>query len=143
MPLIPTDTMTLPDIGAAVELESITPEPSKTWRIDWHNNRIVGMIDGKEAVEQAIRVIIQTVRFWFVIYSWNFGFESDALIGKSEAVLRSEVRRLLTEALTQDERILSVENVNVNWVKGRSAGISFTANTTEGDIEINNVEVSL
>ena len=143
MPLIPTNTLTLPDIGAAVELESSTPEPSLTWRIDWHSNRIVGMIDGKEAVKQAIMVILQTMRFWFVIYSWNFGFEGDALIGKSEAILHSEVRRLLTEALTQDDRIISVEGVTVDWVKGRAAGISFTVNTTEGDIDINNVEVSI
>lgn len=53
-----------------VEVEEII-EPTKTYKIK--DNRIVGFADGKEALKQAIQLILGTERYEYLIYSWNYG----------------------------------------------------------------------
>lgn len=45
--------------------------PSKTFCLQ--EDRIIGYVDGIEAVRQAIDAILNIERFDWLIYSWNFG----------------------------------------------------------------------
>ncbi len=110
-------------------------QPSPTYRLDFAAGWIVGRVDGLEAVRQAIYKILQTDRFRYPIYSFNYGNEFGALIGVSLPVAQSEVSRLIEEALTQDDRIRRIENLNVS-VEGDRIDVAFTAVSTFGDVDI-------
>lgn len=124
--MIPTGTTTL---NAPVEDQE---QPSLTWKLDVENKRITQMIDGLEAVKQAVYIILETQRFQFLIYSFNFGSELQGLIGKSPLFVQSEIRRLIKEALLQDERITDVQNVRFQ-TQGDSMLVEFTVVSVFGD----------
>lgn len=106
-------------------------QPSLTWKLDFEKNRITGRIDELEAVKQAVLKILQTERFRYLIYSFNFGSELESLIGSNEFFVQSEASRMLQEALSQDDRIQGIENVRV-VVNGDSILLEFRVMTTYG-----------
>lgn len=89
--------------------------PSLTYRMDWDRKRITGQTDGLEAVQQAAAKILRTERFEHLIYSSDYGTEWRLVLGKDRLLVRAEIRRIVTEALLQDERILSLENMEVSF----------------------------
>ncbi|MGG4449660.1 DUF2634 domain-containing protein [Brevibacillus porteri] len=124
--MIPTGTSIL---NAPVEAQEQT---SLTWKLDVENKRITQMVDGLEAVKQAVYIILETQRFQYLIYSFNFGSELQGLIGKSPLFVQSEIRRLIKEALLQDERITDVQNVRFQS-QGDSMLVEFTVVSVFGD----------
>jgi hypothetical protein len=123
-------------IGQDIEVETTKDRPSYTYKIDFRTNRIVGFVDGREAMKQAILKIIYTERYNFLIYSWNYGIELNAVFGRSFPVFASEIRRVLTEALLADKRITEIRDFSVTQSGRRSAEVSFTAITIFGEVEI-------
>lgn len=83
-------------------------EPSNTFFIDFEKSKISGFVDEREAVKQAIMLILNTERYKFLIYSWNYGAELEALIGTHPDIVEDEAERLISEALLQDDRITAV-----------------------------------
>lgn len=109
--------------------------PSKTYKIDLTTRRIVGKVDGKQAVEQAVFKILQTERYDYLIYDWNYGVEMRGLIGRDESYVKSEIKRRIKEALIQDDRVKDVSNFNLhNGRYSDSMRFSFNVNTIYGDI---------
>ncbi|WP_019123711.1 DUF2634 domain-containing protein [Brevibacillus massiliensis] len=82
--MIPTGASIL---NAPVEEQQ---QPSLTWKLDPEKKRITGMIDGLEAVKQAVGIMLRTERFRYLIYSFNFGSELKGLIGLSPLFVQSE-----------------------------------------------------
>lgn len=114
----------------------IETQASKTYKIE--NNRIVGFCDGLEAIQQTIYCILNTERFDYLIYSWNYGVELKNLIGKSKDYVQTEIERLITEALMQDDRIEEVTNFEFTYKKN-NININFNVITTIGTIEAEKV----
>lgn len=100
-------------------------QPSRTYQIDFEKGRIVGMVDGLEAVKQAVIKILMTERYEHLIYSTDYGSELKGLVGKEPAFIRSELKRRITEALMQDDRIENVTDFQIDIV-GDTATIQFT-----------------
>ena len=50
-------------------IENEQEKPSRTYRIDWDEGRIIGFVDGQEAMNQYIKKAIRTRRFRCLIYS--------------------------------------------------------------------------
>ena len=99
----------IPDSGINNDVVMIQKNRgSLTYQIDFDKKRIVGLIDGIEAVKQAAYLILKTERFDFPVFSWNYGFEGKKLIGKPFELVLLESERLITEALTEDDRITDV-----------------------------------
>lgn len=109
-------------------------EPSYTYAIN--EDRISGYIDGKEAIKQAIYLIINTERFEYIIYSWDYGIELQDLIGESISYVKSEVKRRITEALICDDRIESIDDFIFEQLSKRILLVKFTANTIYGSVDI-------
>lgn len=116
--------------------------PSYTYRINPLTNRIAGMIDGEDALIQAIEKILDVSRYAYVIYDWYYGNEIAALIGKPFEYIKAEVPRLLSEALLQDDRISAVTNVTVTQTKVDALFISCTVQTVYGVLSVES-EVTL
>ncbi|MDQ7096372.1 DUF2634 domain-containing protein [Desulfosporosinus sp. PR] len=112
-----------------------TVQPSLTWKLDVEKQRIIGSLDGLEAVKQAALKILQTPRFCYLIYTANYGSELETLIGMNQVFVKSEAARMIREALTQDDRITSVENVVIT-VMGDSLLIEFIVVSTYGEFEM-------
>ena len=110
--------------------------PTKTYAMDLKNGRIIGYTDGQEAMKQAIYKILQTERFEYLIYSWNYGIELNAVVGKSFQVFASEIKRVIREALLADSRITDVTDFEVAQIDKRTASVKFTAETIFGEIPI-------
>ncbi|MBQ9604286.1 MAG: DUF2634 domain-containing protein, partial [Firmicutes bacterium] len=56
--------------------------PTKTYKLDVENNRVIGYVDGLKAMEQAVYKILMTPRFRHIIYSFNYGTEHFELMDK-------------------------------------------------------------
>lgn len=130
-------------IGQDIETDYPREQTSLTYHVDFAAGRVSGMVDQRAAMEQAIYKILLTQRFAYRIYSWNYGMEWDAVMGKSWPVFESEIRRTLREALLADSRIEELEDMTVVRKDKRTAAVSFTARTNLGDIKIEEYEVAV
>ena len=123
-------------IGEDVEVQTAAEAPTKTFKIDFDAGRVGGFCDETEAMKQAIYKILQTERFEYLIYSWNYGIELNAVVGKSFQVFASEIKRVIREALLADSRITDVTDFEVAQINKRTASVKFTAETIFGEIPI-------
>ena len=101
---------TLPEgVGLDVSMEYVS-RPTNTFIIDWSSRQIAGMDSGLAAMRQAVDIILQNERFEWQIYSSDFGSELEDLVGDEYDFLVSELPRRIEDALSIDERVLSVAN---------------------------------
>jgi hypothetical protein len=105
----------------------------KTYKIDFKNHRISENIDGIESLEQAINIILNVDRYSCLIYDWNFGSELLDLVGKNIEYVKTESKRLIKEALLQDDRIQDVSNFTFEQEKDNLL-VSFLVSSIYGNI---------
>jgi hypothetical protein len=115
-------------------------KPSLTSKLDVERNKVVGYIDEREAYKQAVYKILNTERYKYVIYSWNYGVEFRDLIGMPIYYVVPELERRITEAIEQDDRTVSVGNFNFDTSKRGVVHVTFTVTSVYGD-EIIETEV--
>ena len=125
----------LPNSGIDRELVTFSQNemPSLTYKIDTDRNCITGNTKDAEAVLQAAYLILNTERYGYPIYSHNYGIEFWDLYGKPRNYVLSELKRRISEALTQDERIISVDGWSFHTIKN-AVIVSFVIHTIFGDI---------
>lgn len=83
---------------------------SRTFRLSGETQTITGMLDGIEALKQAVFLILNTERYEWLIHSWNYGFERKGLMGQPVSFVLPEIERRVREALLQDDRITDVRD---------------------------------
>lgn len=120
----------LPDTDELEDLE-IVEQSSYTFISD--GRQIVGMADGLEAVKQTIQNILQTERFMYQIYSLNYGIESDDLVGADPDYIRAAFPTRIEEALSVDDRILSVDDFTFDF-SGDKAVVTCNVQTVYGTV---------
>lgn len=108
--------------------------PSKTYKVNFEAKQIRGFTDELEAVKQAIVFILNTERYMYEIYSWNYGIELNDLYGEPLSYVYPELKRRIIEALTQDDRIHSVDGFSFSHKDGEISA-TFTVHTIFGDVE--------
>lgn len=84
--------------------------PTKTYRIDYANNRIMGTVDGPEAVMQFVQKVLKTDKYAFEIYDWYYGNELLKLVGHSYDYVATRIPNIFREALLVDDRIIDVRD---------------------------------
>lgn len=125
---------TLPEvIGFDTDIV-IASQPSKTWIIDRNTMQVACMDEGLEAVRQAVEIALDVERFRWTIYSANFGSELDELVGQDEALITAEIPRLVEGALSQDDRVVQIEDYVFTRTGPDSMHVSFTVRTVYGDL---------
>lgn len=98
----------IPQKNKNIDFE-IVRYPSKTYKLN-DNNKIYNYVDGLEAIKQAVYKILSTERYEYMVYSWNYGFEVEDLIGEPYNYVVLELKDRITEALLQDDRIEELKN---------------------------------
>lgn len=112
-------------------------QTSNTFRVRYESDyKLLGMCDDIEAMKQAIFKIINTERYKYLIYDWNYGIELNDLIGEPIPYVYAEIERRIKEALLADNRIKEVTDFKFSN-NGGDVLCLFTANTIYG--EINNI----
>ncbi len=112
----------------------VVTQPSKQHRMDLYRNRILGTCDGLEAIKQTIFKILNTERYSYLIYSWNYGIELVDLYGQPVMYVCPEIERRVQEALLQDDRITGVDNFEFDISKKGVVSVTFTVHTFFGDV---------
>ncbi len=113
----------------------IRQQPGYTYKMNLEEMRIGGFIDGGEAVKQAIYKILNTQKFQYLIYDWDYGIELTDLFGESAVLVYSEIENRIREALQEDDRITDLGDFSFESDK-RQVLVKFTAYTTEGNVDI-------
>lgn len=128
---------TLPTTGENLDLINFTmvEQPSYTHKLVIDRNRVSGMTDQRDALFQAVYLILNVERYAYPIYSWRYGVELADLIGKPKDYAMSEIKRRITEALMQDDRITAVDDWS--FETGRKSVLAhFKVYTIFGDLEV-------
>ena len=120
-------------LSADLEVETL---PSKNYKMHYDKNFISGYCDERDAVEQAIYKILNTERYDYIIYSWNYGIELKDLYGEPVEYCCPELERRIVDALSVDDRIESCEGFDFDTSKKGVILVTFQANTIYGQIEI-------
>lgn len=115
------------------ELEVVTM-PSKQHTMNLDNNRILGTCDTLEAIKQTVFKILNTQRYAYLIYSWNYGIELEDLFGQPIRYVCPEIERRVQEALLQDDRITAVDDFEFDTSQRGVVAVSFTVHTIFGDL---------
>lgn len=128
------------------ELEELEEEtkPPKEYGIDFKTGQLTGeIVEGKEAIKVWIWLVLQTPRYRYYVYSWDYGNEFEDLIGQgySEEYTEAEAQRMTEDCLLVNENIQSITEFSASMVSD-TLTISFTANTIYGDIEFNNQAIA-
>ena len=113
----------------------VTTQPSLSHKMHIDDNYINGTCKDLEEVKQTIYKILNTERYKYLIYSWNFGVELSDLIGEPIDYVLSEVERRITEALLQDDRIESVTDFEFDTSKKKEVVCTFVVHTIFGEID--------
>lgn len=143
------------------EVEEAAEPPSRTYRLDLEEGRILGMIDGQEAVRQAIHKAIITPRWKCLIYDNQYGSEIEAAVIQSMGRASNEyiaavVPGFVRDALRPDSRITLVYNFvfaftpeekaatfpalyDILGDEGDSVFVHFDADTIYGTVQIEEV----
>ena len=124
----------IPKSSISIELtpeESI--ETSRTYKIS--DNRIQGYTDGLEALKQAIYKVLNTERYEYPIYSFNYGIELESLLGKDPIYVQIELKRRIQECLLRDDRITEVDNFKFE-VKGDEIKCTFDVHSIFGNLMV-------
>lgn len=117
-----------------LNLETET-QPSLTYALDIESGRIRGKVDRMEALRQAVYLILSTERYDWLIYSWNYGREFRELIGQPKEFALPEIKRSISEALLQDDRITAVDGFEFSAGK-KAVHVAFIVHSIFGDMEV-------
>jgi hypothetical protein len=110
------------------------PQPSKTYRLDLKTGRIVGMVDGIEALKQSVRQILSTPRYQHQIYSHNYGIELEGIVGSDRLIIQSKLKQRIQDALLVDDRIKAVEKFDFAF-ESDSVTVTFSVISTLGNFK--------
>lgn len=142
-------------------VEEAKEPPSKTYRLDLEKGRILGIIDGQEAVRQAIHKAIITPRWKCLIYDNQYGSEIESAVIQSKGRATNEyisavVPGFIRDALRPDSRVIQVSNFVFSFTPDEkklffpdlfkvagddsdSVFVSFDADTIYGIVQIEEV----
>lgn len=110
--------------------------PTKTFRLDRTNGRIMGNIDGSEAVTQFIKKVLDTSKYAYEIYDWYYGNQLNLLVGQPYDYVVARIPSIVEEALCSDDRITGVRDFTFERLALDSCSSSFYVDTIYGSQKI-------
>ena len=85
-------------------------------------------------MRQAVYKILNTERYKYIIYSWNYGIELEDLFGQPIPYVYAELQRRIEEALLNDDRITNVHDFDFSNNGGDVLAV-FQVDTIYGTIK--------
>ena len=106
-----------------------------TYYIDPVTHHICSTIDGKEALLQSVYKALTTEKYGYLIYGWLYGLDMEPFIAQDLEYIQTHIQRYIEDCLLQDDRILSITNLQVEQQSTDSCLCVFDIVSTEGIIE--------
>lgn len=116
-------------------IENFQILPTKTYRIDTDNKRIIGLIEDEEAIMQFIRKVLRTDKYAYEIYDWYYGNELHKLVGQPYDYVVTRIPAIFREALLVDDRIIDVRDFTFNRSQLDAVVVSCQVDTVYGAIK--------
>lgn len=116
----------------------------REYEVDFKTGQLTGhIVEGIEAIKVWIWFALQTPRYRYYVYTWDYGNEFEDLIGQryTEEYVAAEAKRMTEECLLVNKKIKEIVDFSVN-VKNDILTISFIANTIYGDISFTDQEIA-
>ena len=128
----------IPQAGSNIDLENIEYDiaPSKTYKLDLTNKRIIGQTDGLESYKISVEKALATQRYAHAIYSGDYGSELYKYVGKEFEFIEAELPIEIHETLSQDDRYRGITDFIITKTGIDSCNISFNVMSTEGTVPI-------
>lgn len=115
---------------------NIITMPSDTFKINFKNNRIYGNISSANSLSQSIYKMLNTKRYKYSIYNWNYGIELDDLFGMPIAYVKTELERRITEAIFIDDRVQNVYDFQITNLENKGELlVRFTVSSIFGEVD--------
>ena len=99
-------------------------------------DRISGFIDDLDAIRQAVYHILSIERYSCLIYDDNYGVELQQYIGQDFEYLKVTIQKTLEEALMQDERIVSIDVIDIEKIDNETANVKLSIQANVGEIQM-------
>ena len=124
--MLPTDNITEESVETEVE-------NTKAFEIDFEKKQIGAIIDGKDALIQAMRLALMTERYKYPVFSHSYGtdYKNAPEDGYTKAV--GKIKNAICDSLLCDSRIRSINSFEFEKI-GSKIAIKFKAETIYGDI---------
>jgi len=113
----------------------ISEMETRTYGMDPDRLNIKGFAEGRQALEQALLKALNTERYQYSIYSWNYGVELTDLYGEPISYVLPEIKRRICEALMWDSRVSAVDGFTFRTERG-AVQAAFTVHTAFGEYEM-------
>lgn len=114
----------------------------RTYKMDFKNKRISGMVEGKEAAIQSICKILSTRRYAYLIYDDQYGFDIFNKIGNTDLTdeyLDSDIPVMVEDALLPEDMIIGISDASYEMLRRDSVEVYLEAETIYGEIELEGV----
>ena len=113
-----------------------TTLPTKTYRFDMTNKRIIGETDGSEAYKIAAEKNLRTGRYDHVVYDGDYGSGVTKYVGKDFDYIKSGIQREIFECLSVDDRFQGIEDFIITQTGIDHCKISFKVISNVGIVPI-------
>ena len=114
----------------------------RTYRMDFENKRIIGMVDGFEASKQGIKKAMMTKRFAHPIYDDQYGCDIANKIGNTaltQDYLDSDIPAMLEDMFLPDDTVIGIGEVTFQMLDSDSVAINCVVQTIYGVTEVEGV----
>ena len=110
------------------------PQTGLTYYINSTTGRITTMVNNADALVQSIYKALDTEKYGFDIYGWTYGLDMDPFVGQDLDYIQTNLQKYIEDCLLSDDRVLSINNFNVQQQDIDSCLITFDVESTEGYI---------
>lgn len=122
--MLPTNNINTDDI-------EIIKDPSLSYKLDLDKERVRKYVDDIESIKQAIYKILNTERYTYTAYNWQYGIELNDLMGKPKSLVKAILPDRIKEALMVDDRIQDVVDFKFEDISKTEIDITFIVKAYE------------
>lgn len=125
----------LPENSETIQsTQTVERASSRTYKVDLNENRITGIIDEKEALEQSVLFALLTQRYEYAVYTHSYGTDWNKVLGEGYLKAMAAAKTVITDSLMCDDRIYAVNNFE--FERGEHAlKVRFRVESVFGDME--------
>ena len=116
--MLPTNNISTNDI-------EIIKDPSLSYRLDLDKGRVRKYVDNLDSIRQAIYKILNTERYTYIAYNWQYGIELNDLLGKPKLLAKAVLPDRIKEALIVDDRIEDVKDFSFKDISKTELEVTF------------------
>lgn len=116
--MLPTNNISTDDV-------EIVKDPSLSYKLDVIKERIRKYVDDIDSIEQAIYKILNTERYIYTAYDWNYGIELNDLLGQPKSLAKALLPDRIKDALLVDDRVQDVVDFTFEDISKTELSVTF------------------